>query len=57
MVFTSKLCYTSYRGFLCRTGENMKKRKTLQNLTSKDNFRRLRHWESVRLSIGGCKEG
>ena len=38
MVFTLKLCYNFSIGFLCRTGGNMKKRKTLQDLTIKDNF-------------------
>lgn len=32
------LCYYRFIGFSCRTGGNMKKRKTLQDLTIKDNF-------------------
>ena len=32
------ISYTLFTGFLCRTGGNMRKRKTLQDLTIKDNF-------------------
>ena len=38
IVYSIKSCYHLFIGFPCRTGENMKKRKTLQDLTIKDNF-------------------
>ena len=38
IVFHMRTCYNDFIEFLCRTGGNMKKRKTLQNLTIKDNF-------------------
>ena len=38
VVFSISICYNCPMGFLCRTEGNMKKRKTLQDLTIKDNF-------------------
>ena len=38
MVLLDEMCYNHAMEFLCRNGGRMKKRKTLQDLTIKDNF-------------------